>query len=131
MGFPRKSGSCASFVLIHGVRCILLSAATPRSGCAYGNLVDRSGTGAARRPLAGPASGNAGPNAAPALTGVFQDFLRFEFRAGHTGSVSDVLRLDDQLVVVAAVGRVGAADLVAPWRRGCRRLLRSGVGVAF
>jgi ATP-binding cassette, subfamily B, bacterial len=65
------------------------------------------------------------------LTGVFQDFLRFELRACHTGSVSDVLRLDDQLVVVAAVGRVGAADLVAPWRRGCRRLLRSGVGVAF
>jgi ATP-binding cassette subfamily B protein len=47
------------------------------------------------------------------LAGVFQDFFRFEFRARHTVGLGDVPRLDDEPAVVAAVGRAGAADVVA------------------
>jgi len=47
------------------------------------------------------------------LTGAFQDFFRFEFRARHTVGLGDVPRLDDELAVVAAVDRAGAADVVA------------------
>jgi ATP-binding cassette subfamily B protein len=47
------------------------------------------------------------------LAGAFQDFFRFEFRAGHTVGLGDVPRLDDELAVAAAVGRAGAADVVA------------------
>jgi ATP-binding cassette subfamily B protein len=47
------------------------------------------------------------------LAGAFQDFFRFEFRAGHTVGLGDVPRLDDQPAVAAAVDRAGAADVVA------------------
>jgi ATP-binding cassette subfamily B protein len=47
------------------------------------------------------------------LAGAFQDFFRFEFRARHTVGLGDVSRLDDELAVVAAVDRAGAADVVA------------------
>jgi ATP-binding cassette subfamily B protein len=47
------------------------------------------------------------------LAGAFQDFFRFEFRAGHTVGLGDVPRLDDELAVVAAVDRAGASDVVA------------------
>jgi ATP-binding cassette subfamily B protein len=47
------------------------------------------------------------------LSGAFQDFFRFEFRAGHTIGLGDVPRLDDEPAVRAAVGRAGAGDVVA------------------
>src|SRR5467141_5280760 len=47
------------------------------------------------------------------LAGAFQDFFRFEFRAGHTVGLGDVPRLDDEPAVVAAVERAGASDVVA------------------
>jgi ATP-binding cassette subfamily B protein len=47
------------------------------------------------------------------LAGAFQDFFRFEFRAGHTVGLGDLPRLDDELAVVAAVDRAGAADVIA------------------
>ncbi len=47
------------------------------------------------------------------LAGAFQDFFRFEFRARHTVGIGDVPKLDDDLAVVAAVDRAGAADVVA------------------
>ena len=47
------------------------------------------------------------------LSGAFQDFFRFEFRAGHTVGLGDVPRLDDEPAVLAAVDRAGAGDVVA------------------
>jgi len=47
------------------------------------------------------------------LAGAFQDFFRFEFRAGHTVGLGDVTRLDDEPAVLAAVARAGAGDVVA------------------
>jgi ATP-binding cassette subfamily B protein len=47
------------------------------------------------------------------LAGAFQDFFRFEFRAGHTVGLGDVPRLDDEPAVIAAVDRAGATDVVA------------------
>jgi ATP-binding cassette subfamily B protein len=46
------------------------------------------------------------------LAGAFQDFFRFEFRAGHTVGLGDVPRLDDEPAVAAAVDRAGASDVV-------------------
>jgi ATP-binding cassette subfamily B protein len=46
------------------------------------------------------------------LAGAFQDFYRFEFKAGHTVGVGDVPRLDDAPAVSAAVERAGAGDVV-------------------
>ena len=47
------------------------------------------------------------------LAGAFQDFFRFEFRAGHTVGLGDVARLDDESAVTCAVDRAGAAEVVA------------------
>jgi ATP-binding cassette subfamily B protein len=47
------------------------------------------------------------------LAGAFQDFFRFEFRAGQTVGLGDVPRLDDRPAVAAAVDRAGAGDVVA------------------
>jgi ATP-binding cassette subfamily B protein len=47
------------------------------------------------------------------LAGAFQDFFRFEFRAGHTVGLGDLPRLDDEPAVVTAVDRAGAADVIA------------------
>jgi ATP-binding cassette, subfamily B, bacterial len=46
------------------------------------------------------------------LAGAFQDFFRFEFRARHTVGLGDILRLDEEPAVVAAVDRAGAGDVV-------------------
>jgi ATP-binding cassette, subfamily B, bacterial len=46
------------------------------------------------------------------LAGAFQDFFRFEFQARRTVGVGDVIRLDDETSVVAAVTRAGADDVV-------------------
>jgi ATP-binding cassette subfamily B protein len=47
------------------------------------------------------------------LAGAFQDFFRFEFRAGHTVGLGDLPRLDDEPAVVTAVDRAGATDVIA------------------
>lgn len=47
------------------------------------------------------------------LAGAFQDFFRFEFRAGQTVGLGDVPRIDDEPAVAAAVERAGAGDVVA------------------
>src|SRR6202167_3682293 len=69
------------------------------------------------------------------LAGAFQDFFRFEFRAGHTVGLGDVPRLDDEPAVVAAVDRAGAADVVARLALGLDTQLGptwpSGVELSF
>jgi ATP-binding cassette subfamily B protein len=47
------------------------------------------------------------------VAGAFQDFCRFEFAARQSVGLGDLPRLDHEPAVGAAVGRAGAADLVA------------------
>jgi ATP-binding cassette subfamily B protein len=47
------------------------------------------------------------------LAGAFQDFFRFEFRAGHTVGLGDVPRMDEEPAVAAAIDRAGAGDVLA------------------
>ncbi len=69
------------------------------------------------------------------LTGAFQDFFRFEFRARHTVGVGDIPRLEDEPAVVAAVGRAGADDVVVNLKAGLQTQLGptwpEGVEVSF
>ena len=46
------------------------------------------------------------------VSGAFQDFYKFEFRARHTVGIGDVDRLDDTPAVSTAVTRAGAGDVV-------------------
>ena len=46
------------------------------------------------------------------LTGAYQDFFRFEFRARHSIGVGDLPRLDHDPAVIAAVERAGANDVI-------------------
>jgi ATP-binding cassette subfamily B protein len=46
------------------------------------------------------------------LAGAFQDFFRFEFRAGHTVGLGDLPRLDNEPAVVTAIDRAGAGDAI-------------------
>lgn len=69
------------------------------------------------------------------MAGAFQDFFRFEFRARHTVGVGDMPRLDDELAVVSAVDRAGAADVVERFAAGLETQLGAtwpgGVEVSF
>src|ERR1700679_899548 len=69
------------------------------------------------------------------LAGAFQDFFRFEFRAGHTVGLGDVGRLDDEPAVLAAIGRAGADDVLARLTSGLDTQLGptwpSGVDLSF
>jgi ATP-binding cassette subfamily B protein len=69
------------------------------------------------------------------LSGAFQDFFRFEFRARHTVGVGDVPRLDDTPAVAAAVDRAGAGDVMEQFSRGLETQLGptwpEGVEVSF
>ena len=69
------------------------------------------------------------------LTGAFQDFYRFEFRARHTVGVGDVPRLDEEPAVVTAVARAGADDVVVRLKAGLETQLGptwpEGVEVSF
>jgi ATP-binding cassette subfamily B protein len=69
------------------------------------------------------------------LAGAFQDFFRFEFRAGHTVGLGDVPRLDDEPAVIAAVDRAGAEDVVGRLASGLDTQLGptwpSGVELSF
>lgn len=47
------------------------------------------------------------------LAGAFQDFFRFELRAGHTVGLGDLPRVSEESVVMAAVERAGAGDVVS------------------
>jgi ATP-binding cassette subfamily B protein len=69
------------------------------------------------------------------LAGAFQDFFRFEFQARRTVGVGDVVRLDNELAVVAAVTRAGADDVVEHLKSGLDTQLGptwpGGVEVSF
>ncbi len=69
------------------------------------------------------------------LTGAFQDFFRFEFRARHTVGVGDVPRLDDLPAVGTAVRRAGADDVIGRLATGLETQLGptwpEGVEVSF
>jgi ATP-binding cassette, subfamily B, bacterial len=69
------------------------------------------------------------------LAGAFQDFFRFEFRAGHTVGLGDVPRLDNESAVQVAVTRAGADDVVARLTSGLDTQLGptwpSGVELSF
>ena len=69
------------------------------------------------------------------LAGAFQDFFRFEFHARHTVGLGDVLRLDNEAAVVAAVGRAGAGDVISRLALGLDTQLGptwpAGVEVSF
>ena len=69
------------------------------------------------------------------LAGAFQDFFRFEFKARHSVGVGDVLRLDNNPAVSAAVERAGAGDVVEGLPAGLETQLGptwpEGVEVSF
>jgi ATP-binding cassette subfamily B protein len=69
------------------------------------------------------------------LAGAFQDFFRFELRAGQSVGLGDVLRLDDEPAVLSAVGRAGADDVVSRLPAGLSTQLGptwpDGVEVSF
>ncbi len=69
------------------------------------------------------------------LSGAFQDFFRFEFKARHTVGLGDLPRLDDVPTVQTAVGRAGAEDVIARLPAGLETQLGptwpEGVEVSF
>jgi ATP-binding cassette subfamily B protein len=69
------------------------------------------------------------------LSGAFQDFFRFEFRARHTVGVGDVPHLDDGPAVAGAVDRAGAGDVVEKLSNGLETQLGptwpGGVEISF
>lgn len=52
------------------------------------------------------------------LSGAFQDFFRFEFRARQTVGVGDLPRVDDEPAVVTAVSRAGADSVIVKLTAG-------------
>jgi len=69
------------------------------------------------------------------LAGAFQDFFRFEFRAGQTVGLGDLPRLEDEFAVSAAVARAGAEDVIGKLASGLGTQLGptwpQGVEVSF
>jgi ATP-binding cassette, subfamily B, bacterial len=69
------------------------------------------------------------------LSGAFQDFFRFEFKARHSIGLGDLPRFDDAAAVGVAVDRGGAADVVARFPAGLDTQLGptwpQGVEVSF
>jgi len=69
------------------------------------------------------------------LAGAFQDFFRFEFRAGVAIGVGDLPRLDDEPALVSAAERAGAGDVVDALPAGLRTQLgpswHEGVDVSY
>ena len=69
------------------------------------------------------------------VSGAFQDFFRFEFRARQTVGVGDLPRLDDPAAVAAAVEHAGAGDVVAQLASGIETQLGAtwpeGVEISF
>jgi len=52
------------------------------------------------------------------MSGAFQDFFRFEFRARQTIGLGDLGRLEDEPAIAAAVGRADAGDVVTRLKFG-------------
>lgn len=52
------------------------------------------------------------------ISGAFQDFFKFEFKARHTVGLGEAARMDDEPAVVCAVDRAGAGDVIAQLRSG-------------
>jgi len=69
------------------------------------------------------------------LSGAFQDFFRFEFRARDSVGLGDVGRIDDMAGVTAAVDRAGATDVVEKLSSGLETQLGAtwplGVEISF
>jgi ATP-binding cassette, subfamily B, bacterial len=69
------------------------------------------------------------------LSGAFQDFFRFEFRAGHTVGLGDLPHLDHEPALRRAVDRAGAADVVGQLASGLETQLGpawpEGVEISF
>jgi len=69
------------------------------------------------------------------LSGAFQDFFRFEFRARHTVGLGDLPHLDDAPVIERAVNRAGADDVVERLSAGLETQLGptwpEGVEISF
>ena len=69
------------------------------------------------------------------LSGAFQDFFRFEFRARHTVGLGDLPHLDDAPFIERAVDRAGADDVVARLSAGLETQLGptwpDGVEISF
>ena len=69
------------------------------------------------------------------LAGAFQDFFRFELSVRHSVGLGDVLRLDDDSAVTAAIERAGAGDVVARLPSGLNTQLGQtwpgGVEISF
>jgi ATP-binding cassette, subfamily B, bacterial len=69
------------------------------------------------------------------LSGAFQDFFRFEFRARHTVGLGDLPRLDHEPSLQRAVDRAGAADVVGQLAAGLETQLGpawpEGVEISF
>lgn len=69
------------------------------------------------------------------LGGAFQDFFRFEFRAGQAVGLGDLCRIHDEAAIRRAVERAGAAEVVAGLPQGLDTQLgntwRDGVELSF
>jgi ATP-binding cassette subfamily B protein len=69
------------------------------------------------------------------LSGAFQDFFRFEFRARDSIGVGDLPRLGEAAAVTEAVGRAGAQEVIARLPSGLETQLGptwpEGVDVSF
>ncbi len=69
------------------------------------------------------------------MAGAFQDFFRFEFRAGQTVGLGDVPRVDSEPALTTAIDRAGAADVVRSLPDGLRTQLGptwpGGVDVSY
>ena len=69
------------------------------------------------------------------LTGAFQDFFRFEFRALNSVGVGDVPRYEDVPAVSSAIGEAGADDVIQDLVRGLETQLGptwpEGVEISF
>jgi ATP-binding cassette, subfamily B, bacterial len=69
------------------------------------------------------------------MAGAFQDFFRFEFRAGQTIGLGDLPRIDSEPALTAAMDRAGARDVVDTLPAGLATQLgptwHDGVDVSF
>jgi ATP-binding cassette subfamily B protein len=69
------------------------------------------------------------------MAGAFQDFFRFEFRAGQTIGLGDLPRMDSEPAVAAAMDRAGARDVIDTLPAGLATQLgptwHDGVDVSF
>jgi ATP-binding cassette, subfamily B, bacterial len=69
------------------------------------------------------------------MAGAFQDFFRFEFRAGQTIGLGDLPRIDSEPAVTTATDRAGAQDVIKTLPAGLATQLgptwHDGVDVSF